>query len=396
LEGNARLFSPLPFIFARPMSGQDAFAVAQRAGSLFEQAEELEQAGKWAEAYALLRKIQSENQDPWQPELLAALDRAGRHGRRSGLREATLRKTLAGHTGRVFDFALHPNNQTLVSCSDDGELRFWDLRQGICLQTVKVSQDWLKQVVISADGRQLLTAGGGGRIPSDHAIRTFRLATPASPALKQQITLTDSPFQEIALIPRSSRAACLHDRSLTIIDPGSGQVIQDIPLSPGYPILHSPTRLLISPDGQQAFTSGYDNVIRVWDLSNGRLVTKVKQVGDGAMISQDGRKLISCFEKTIRIWDLPDFGLSNSLDLGEVYRFALTMTGDGSFLFTVGQEREARAWDIQRSDQARAWLAHATTINKLRLTPDDRFLVTASSDMTLKVWELDWEYQFIG
>ena len=112
------------------------------------------------------------------------------------------------------------------------------------------------------------------------------------------------------------------------------------------------------------------------------------------MLSPDGSMLLSRSGNRIQSRDLTEFECKYSLDMGEAARGAMTLNGDGCFLFMVGQERDVRVWDTHSGHQIRTWLAHDTTIGKMLLTPDDRFLVTASWDMTLKVWELDWEYQF--
>jgi WD40 repeat protein len=98
--------------------------------------------------------------------------------------------------------------------------------QGKCVQSIKVSNDWQKSLAVYPDGRRLLVSGGGGRIPSDHAIRLFDLLTPTNPVLKQAVTLSDDPFQHAAILPTRGLAANLIKRQLVIFNPASGQIIQ--------------------------------------------------------------------------------------------------------------------------------------------------------------------------
>ena len=129
-EVHARNLTPLPYILSHPTTGQEAFDRVQRSDSQLQKAVQLEGDRCWAEAYAQLRKVQAEGQDPWKAEIMDALQRVGSHGRRSGLHDISLCRTFSGHTGRVFDCTLHPDGKTLFSCSDDGVLKTWDLWQG--------------------------------------------------------------------------------------------------------------------------------------------------------------------------------------------------------------------------------------------------------------------------
>jgi len=393
-EVHARNMTPLPYILSHPTTGQEAFDRVQRSDSQLQNAIQLEQDQRWSEAYVQLRKVQAEGQDPWKTEIMDALQRVGTNGRRSGLHDVSLRQTLSGHTGRIFDCVLHPDGKTLLSCSDDGFLKTWDLWQGKCVQSIKVSNDWQKALAVYPDGRRLLVSGGGGRIPSDHAIRLFNLVTPSNPVLKQAVTLSDDLFQHAALLPSRGLAANLLKRQLVIFDPTSGQIIQEIPLTPGYRFVHSPHGLYITPDSRYAFTSSTDDDICAWDLANGKLITRLKQAGDGMHLSPDKRCLLSRFKKQIFFWDLENFSCIRTLDLPQDAGEGMTLSADSRFLFTVSGERTVQAWNVERMILLRSWLAHDTTLCQHFLTPDGRYMITASWDMSIKLWELDWEYTF--
>jgi WD40 repeat protein len=158
--------------------------------------------------------------------------------------------------------------------------------------------------------------------------------------------------------------------------------------------VHSPHSLYITPDSHYAFTSSTDNDICAWDLVNGKLITRLKQAGDGMRLSPDKRCVLSRFKQQIFFWDLGNLSCIRALDLPQDAGEGLTFSADNRFLFTVSGERTLQAWDVERMMLLRSWLAHDTTVNKHFLTPDGRYMVTASWDMTIKLWELDWEYTF--
>ncbi|AWZ05989.1 MULTISPECIES: hypothetical protein [unclassified Streptomyces] len=57
-----------------------------------------------------------------------------------------------------------------------------------------------------------------------------------------------------------------------------------------------------------------------------------------------------------------------------------------------GHARELfiRMWDTATGRCVRTLEGHTEDVYGIALTPDDRFLISGSSDGTLRLWELDW------
>jgi TPR repeat protein/WD40 repeat protein len=79
---------------------------------------------------------------------------------------------------------------------------------------------------------------------------------------------------------------------------------------PGYYSVYRVSGLAFSPDGRLAFSGGYDNKVRLWDVKTG---TELKQFSGhtepvkSVAFSPNGRLAISGSEdKTVRLWRLPD------------------------------------------------------------------------------------------
>ncbi|WP_052149819.1 hypothetical protein [Aphanizomenon flos-aquae] len=66
-------------------------------------------------------------------------------------------KTLKGHKSNVNDVAIHPDNKTLVSGSDDRQVNLWNLLTGKLLYTFSGQAEAVLSVAISPDGKQLIS-----------------------------------------------------------------------------------------------------------------------------------------------------------------------------------------------------------------------------------------------
>jgi hypothetical protein len=67
---------------------------------------------------------------------------------------------------RILSVMFLPDQQTLISTSDDQTIRFWDITSGKCLRTLETHVNWMLSTAISPDGKVLVTG-------SDHQTVKF-------------------------------------------------------------------------------------------------------------------------------------------------------------------------------------------------------------------------------
>ncbi len=70
---------------------------------------------------------------------------------------------LVGHRGMVRDLTYSPDGKLVISAGQDDTFRVWDLGTGRCIATHKHTTVVLA-VAVTADGRTLASADGGGRV----------------------------------------------------------------------------------------------------------------------------------------------------------------------------------------------------------------------------------------
>lgn len=200
--------------------------------------------------------------------------------------------TFRGHTGAVWTLDWSPDSQSLISGSEDGTVKIWDTASRRVRTSLQVDAPVLS-VAVSSD-RLRLAAGTGER---SVLIWNFR-----EPRRAEPVPGTTDLMTGIRFIPGSN--------TLIIPRPGAGFSLWDAALDEPVGALDGGSSpLAVSPDGRWlASGSGQDESIRLWDLTQRRLVATLNaHTGLVASISfsPDGKRLASgSWDATVRVWDL--------------------------------------------------------------------------------------------
>lgn len=154
----------------------------------------------------------------------------------------------------------------------------------------------------------------------------------------------------------------------------------------------------LSPDGALIATAGYDRQIRLWDKKSGELVRLIEG-HNGAIFdlafSPDGKVLASASgDETIKLWRVSDGLRLDTLNQPQAEQFSAAFTPDGKFVAGAGADNRIRLWRLVSKDKpminpiVHARFAHEDDIVKTVLSKDGAWLVSASSDGSLKIWTL--------
>ena len=213
----------------------------------------------------------------------------GKYIELSRLSDGKLLNTLSGHAGIVS--SLRVNADTLVSTANDNTIRIWGLPSGKLLHTIFPSSS---------------KAGG-------------RLAVSA-----------DSPVM-----------TTLNSNILNIWKVTTGKLLRRQVLSEYAGVS---TSMAISPDGKTIAVGFEDKTVKVWKVSDGKLLhtldSHLSQVSDVA-ISPDGKTIVSgSFDGTVKIWRLSDGELLKTLSIGSSFTFdymsSVAISADNSTVIAAG------------------------------------------------------------
>ncbi|OJA15168.1 hypothetical protein AZE42_10082 [Rhizopogon vesiculosus] len=263
--------------------------------------------------------------------------------------------TLEGHDGGIQCMSYFPDGKRIISGSWDKTARQWDLQAGKEIVRARdASEHGVHAVVVSRDGRWVITAGGD----VEHGKLKGR----------EVETGVVKKFQG-------------HSSQITCID--------------------------VSPDNKLlASGSGEDMAVRIWSLNTGKLVagpfaTHSDWVG-AVRFSQDSNKLAvrSAVGRCLQLWDVEAQTLNRRIGgkvdgimgLGSYAPMFWTnrKTILTIFSFTNGDPRSIYEFKTSRLRTFGApFEGHTMIITGLALSFDGAVLASASSDNTIKLWAFD-------
>ena len=65
------------------------------------------------------------------------------------------------------------------------------------------------------------------------------------------------------------------------------------------------------------------------------------------------------------------------------------MSGDGRLAVSASSDKTLKVWEVESGRELRTLQGHSSSVNGVALSGDGRLAVSASEDKTLKVWELE-------
>ncbi|GAA0602741.1 hypothetical protein GCM10010174_18690 [Kutzneria viridogrisea] len=335
---------------------------------------------------------------------------------------------LTGFSGDLSYSAFSPNGKVAAAVSLDRTARLWDvtdIHRPRELATIRQA-DPLVQLAFTADGRTMVTVGGGsarlwdvtdpaspresglldghgknltwvafrpdGRLAvasvQDGPDRLFDLSDPAHPVQLPAELGRSAPFGQTAFGADGHLLAAVDGsvvRLWDLSDPAA-------PVRRGVLAGHVGTvaSLAFSPDGHTVGTGGWDHQSRLWDVSDPAAprglatLTGQNSIVWGVGFSPDGHTFATTGDLTVRLWDLADRAhprLSNVVS-GGVYSVAFSP--DSNRLLVTDDERAVRLTNLRELPM----IGHENFVSSVQFSPNGHLLASGSWDGTVRLTEV--------
>ncbi len=306
-----------------------------------------------------------------------------------------VKQVFEGHKLPVTSIALSRDGTRALSGGGDGVVILWNVPAGKPIHRLTGHTDWVRAVAISADGKRGLSGG------DDKSVRLWDLDR------GEQLKKFDGHLATVWTVAFSldgQRAASgSEDHSIRLWNLETRTEAKN--LTGHLAAVHSVTYL---PDGRLLSASD-DRTLRLWD-TNGMPV-KTPWVGHagkvrGVAVSSDGKRAVSVGfgdnDNTVRLWDVDKgaqlYGLGSAPQGNNTVAFA----PNDRWVISGGDDRAIRLWDVQKPAgetmpappteerilEVRRFGAAKHSIDRVAVSHDGRFALSAGYDGTVRYWDL--------
>jgi WD40 repeat protein/transcriptional regulator with XRE-family HTH domain len=285
-----------------------------------------------------------------------------------------------GHTDWVRSVVISPDGRTVLSGSDDQLIRLWDVKTTQCLKTLYGHTNRVRSVAFSPDGR--LVASGS----DDHTIRLWNMDN------GECVNTLQGHTNRVWSVAFSPDGALLvsgsSDFTVKLWQVSTGECIRTLE---GHTARI--WSVAFSPDGKLAASASEDQTVRLWDVHSGECLHVLKghtgrvwsvtfsPVGDVLASGSD--------DKALRLWNVHN-GECLLVLRGHTNRvWSAVFSMDGSMIVSGGDDQTIRMWNTQDGQCFKTLQGHSSRVRSVAFSPDGETLISGSDDRTVRLWHVE-------
>jgi len=328
----------------------------------------------------------------------------------------------------IIGLDVSPDSKTIATSDRAGLVKLWDAATGAELKTLDLSETapnhW--SVQFSSDGLRLIVFGDDPN-ESDYTIRMIEIDSGSelfaiegrfssfalspdgsrlifSEAYENEVRLWDLDAKEeitryatgevdnVAFSPDGSLFATLA-RDLDTIqlwETETGAEVMAMPTSHGHVI-----DIVFSPDGASLATTGWDRLLKVWDINpdhermtvqpfsetDSPLVTQIRFSQDGTMLAAGG------VAGGVSLWDPVTGENVLTLEGHDDWVGGLGFSPDGDRLASGADDTLVKVWDTSTGELLLTLTGHEDWVNNIAYSPDGATIASIGNDGLSFVWD---------
>ncbi len=161
----------------------------------------------------------------------------------------------------------------------------------------------------------------------------------------------------------------------------------------------------VSPDGKIIASAGEDQTIKLWQRETGKLIYAFVGVNEPIQtlaISRNSKSIIvSGLDGRISQWQLDTkqykssfFARVNAPDSHDGVILQLAFAANERFIVSASNDKTLRIWSYYTGELKRTLIGHEEAVNTCAISPDSQIIASGSDDKTIKLWRFDHSYAY--
>lgn len=298
-------------------------------------------------------------------------------------------------------FKLNSNGDKGVSGSTDGTIRIWDVETASQIgESLKGHTDSVWDVTFSHDGNMIASCSEDGFIIMWNAETGGQTRTIKS---RKDHVIHIAFTHDDKLLLAMSRDRSHANYMVEIWNVEDGHLVREIPI-------HSSCDMAIDKEDRWIAIATSGTSIEIYDLKEGRMIKNIPDAHTQCLTSidfnPDGKKLVSAMhwgEFIIRDWVSEEILLSKKVknvgftDLPDVY--SAKYSSDGKYIVTASSDNVIKIWDAISGDQlGEPLVGHTDSVLSTFFSQDKSCVVSTALDGTARIWDMNPKvpYRIVG
>ena len=293
---------------------------------------------------------------------------------------------LRGHIGGAKAICLSPTAKEVYSIGYEDTVKVWKLyvdREQLALE----EHDALGQIVFSPDGRSAASVCSNMIILWDVS----------SGAESMTLKSNWNDYPSIAFSPDGLQIACGNGDVVEIWNVASGNKTMTLMGHTG-----SVYCVAFSPDGRSVVSVSEKNEVKVWDARTGAELLNVAwqrnspgSFADGAArhvrsiaFIRDGKwVVVPGYDETVRVWDLSSGEHVMTLRGHKLFVRGVAVSPDGRRIASCSSDKTVKIWDANTGIELMTLVGHQSLVQSVSFSPDGRRIISCGDYNEVKIWD---------
>jgi WD40 repeat protein len=331
----------------------------------------------------LMGGITSISPHPKGEKFMVGTDQCNRYEVTKDLINAELKTSC--HVGSVNDVAFPEGCPDLIVTSSRGDIRIWN---------TKAKQELLRIQVPNLECLCNLVSPSGSAIVSGWDDGKIRAFFPESGRMK--FVIPDAHTEKVtalAIADNDSRSPW------RIISGGAEGRVRVWNVTSSHQAMIASLKehrgpincIKVNQDGTQCISASSDGSCIVWDLVRYVRITALFEpnVFESVLYHPDESQMLTCGSNhKISYWDATDGQVIRVIDGGDDMMTALDILPSGEFFISGSKDRLLKIWHYDDGLAVALGKGHSGAIKAVRISPDQRTVVSVGSSGEIIFWEM--------